>query len=61
MRKIKPYGPIYYQRLADLIIAGPCMNCGSPVVRGYICSYCDHDPTDDYPSNPAYKVDKPKG
>lgn len=52
-RKIKPHGPLYYTRAYTLLHNPcPCCKCGSPVVSGYICSWCGHDPSYDYDPQP---------
>ncbi len=47
MRKIKPYGRTYNQRLKEVVctyyIIYPCKKCGSPVNKGYCCIYCKTD------------------
>jgi hypothetical protein len=50
MKKITPYKTTYYKRLLELVDCdySPCATCGSPVFKGFCCSYCGNsDPEND--------------
>ena len=44
IRRIKPYGRTYYQRLRELVESNnnfhPCKTCGNPVQEPLICQFC---------------------